>query len=431
MFLVSCASDSNSVLAIPEVELQNVKFAFYCSEQNFRSGDKVEVKVNSTENSNYALVSIAQGDTMLTIKANPFTQQSKNTNFYKGCDWITSFEFTLPDTLSNGIYGLFGVDDKGQTCSFPMVISERNKSELLIVCSTHTWQAYNFWGGGSFYRLDTVWKQYGTVSNYVHFDRPNPYARNSSHLIKGELHLHKWLNKQQIGYELCSDLELSTGVDLSKYKTIVLNCHNEYWTDEMYDSIERFTQNGGNLISLGGNQMYARVTYKDGQMEFHEHGGEHQHDGSEGGLWRNLNRPESGILGVQYTMDLYDTYAPYQIIEGNHWVFGEDVDLTGQQFGSFSDNRGWAAGHEMDVTTEFSPTSTTVLAKGLNGLELSDGIWTSKPGGVEIVIGEYPNGGQFFSVGSITFSGALAHDPVASDMLLNVLTKFKVLIPNE
>ena len=85
----------------------------------------------------------------------------------------------------------------------------------------------------------------------------------------------------------------------------------------------------------------------------------------------------------------------------------------------------------MDVTTEFSPTSTTVLAKGLNGLELSDGIWTSKPGGVEIVIGEYPNGGQFFSVGSITFSGALAHDPVASDMLLNVLTKFKVLIPNE
>jgi hypothetical protein len=78
----------------------------------------------------------------------------------------------------------------------------------------------------------------------------------------------------------------------------------------------------------------------------------------------------------------------------------------------------------MDVTTEFSPSSTQIIAKGLNGLELRDGVWTSKPGGAEIVIGEYPNGGQFFSVGSITFSGALAHDSIASSMLLNVIKRF-------
>lgn len=421
---IGCKSESSSLTEVSSSEIPNERFSFYCQKQKYSIGENVKVKVNSKRNSTFNLVSLLRGDTVLSIKTNPYRQITRNTDFFHGCNWQDSFEFTLPDTLSNGLYGLCGKDQAETECSFPLIVSEKYESDLLVVCSTNTWQAYNFWGGGSLYKLDSTWKAFGSVSNLVHFNRPNPTAVNSSHLVKGELHLHRWLKKHQIPFDLCSDADLSSGIDLSRYKTVVLNCHNEYWTDAMYDAIEQFTKRGGNLVSLGGNQMYARVTIKDGQMEFHEHGGKHIHDGSEGGLWRNLNKPESAILGVQYTMDLYDTYSSYQVLDGKHWVFDGLENPTGKQFGMHSDNRGWAAGHEMDVTTEFSPSSTHILAKGLNGLELEDGRWTSKPGGAEIVIGDYLNGGQFFSVGSITFSGALAHDTIASKMLLNVIKRF-------
>lgn len=422
--LSSCVHDAPELADVQITNSESRGDGLFCKKSHCELGESIEVFISAKDTCRLYLIDILNSDTLSSNKIFAHEQPTRNLDFLYGCSWGSSVNLKLPDDVESGIYALVLSNDKSESTSFPLIISNNYQSDLLVVCSTNTWQAYNFWGGGSLYKLDSTWKAYGSVSNLVHFNRPNPTAINSSHLVKGELHLHKWLNEHQIPFDLCSDADLSSGIDLSRYQTVVLNCHNEYWTDAMYQAIEQYTEQGGNLVSLGGNQMYARVTIKDGQMEFHEHGGKHIHDGSEGGLWRNLNKPESAILGVQYTMDLYDTYSSYQVLDGEHWVFDGESDLTGKQFGLYSENRGWAAGHEMDVTTEFSPPSTHILAKGLNGLELEDGKWTSKPGGAEIVIGDYPNGGQFFSVGSITFSGALAHDSIASNMLMNVLNRF-------
>jgi N,N-dimethylformamidase len=420
----ACVEDVPEFADVQVAHVDNGNDGLYCTKFHFSPGETIEIFISTSDTCRLYLIDILKSDTLTSKMIFAQEQPTRNLDFLLGCSWESSMNMKLPHGIESGIYALILENEDSVTTSFPIIISDSYQSDLLVICSTNTWQAYNFWGGGSLYKLDSTWKEHGSVSNLVHFNRPMPGAINSSHLVKGELYLHKWLNQFEIPFDLCSDADLSSGIDLSRYKTVVLNCHNEYWTDGMYDAVANYTQLGGNLISLGANQMYARVTIKDGQMEFHEHGGKHLHDGSEGGLWRNLDKPESAILGVQYTMDLYDTYAPYKILDGSHWVFGEGNDLTGKQFGSFSDNRGAAAGHEMDVTTEFSPSSTQIIAKGLNGLELRDGVWTSKPGGAEIVIGEYPNGGQFFSVGSITFSGALAHDSIASSMLLNVIKRF-------
>ena len=62
------------------------------------------------------------------------------------------------------------------------------------------------------------------------------------------------------------DLHEIPGV-LSGYAALIMSTHPEYWSTEMYDALEKYLGEEGNLVYLGGNGIYWRVTIDGREIE--------------------------------------------------------------------------------------------------------------------------------------------------------------------
>ena len=85
------------------------------------------------------------------------------------------------------------------------------------------------------------------------------------------------------------DLEaFPSGDELRRlYDLVVFPGHTEYVTEHAYDVVQRFRDLGGRLIFLSANNFFWKVE-KNGQSMRRIK------------LWRDLGRPESALMGVQY-----------------------------------------------------------------------------------------------------------------------------------
>jgi hypothetical protein len=127
--------------------------------------------------------------------------------------------------------------------------------QLLVVASTNTWTAYNPWpNGGSFYSAG-----HPTQVSYL---RPNPGATpmfQGGHLAGGEVTILKWLEAHRFAYQMVADVDLNDSpwlLSTANYYGVLISTHSEYWTGTMYNSVARYLQDGGSVLSLSGNTMY-------------------------------------------------------------------------------------------------------------------------------------------------------------------------------
>ena len=154
-------------------------------------------------------------------------------------------------------------------------------------------------------------------------------------------------------------------------------------------------------------------------------GNEHTLQNGKGGKWRTLSRPESSVLGVEFSNVGFNTYAPYKIISDTNWVFkGTDLkngDLIGDK-SITGKNLVGASGHETDKMTSFSPPNIILLAKGQNPTKEGDTDFGN--GGADMTIYEHPAGGAVFATGSISYNGSLIIDKNISLITKNVLDNF-------
>lgn len=359
-------------------------------------------------------------------------QDYTSCSFKYGCNWSPSLYLKLAEDLPSGFYSLKLMSDKQIFyVSFIIRPTPSSPNKVLVLASTNTWQAYNSWGGASFYRFNNENPCNLKIAEFVNFHRPNyavtPITANGAHLLNAELYVTKWLEQHQFNYDVISDDELDTdSTILQRYKVLIINAHAEYWTAAMYDHVENYVNHQGNLMYLSGNGMYWKVTKSGDTMECRKYREQHAQTGEKGGLWRDLHRPESAILGVQYDRKGIQTYAPYQVLLPNHWIFNGTNVSTGQLFGQYSltgDIKGsGASGHETDRITSFSPTNTIVLAHGTNPSVPDSTDFGA--GGADMTFYEHPAGGGVFSVGSISFGGSLPVDSICSKITQNVLENF-------
>ena len=147
------------------------------------------------------------------------------------------------------------------------------------------------------------------------------------------------------------DLEaFPSGDELRRlYDLVVFPGHTEYVTEHAYDVVQRFRDLGGRLIFLSANNFFWKVE-KNGQWMRRVK------------LWRDLGRPESALLGVQYRANDNGTkQGVYQILDtaAAPWLFAG----TGLQNGSTLGEMVGGYGIEIDSTTPFSPPGTKVLAR--------------------------------------------------------------------
>ncbi|MGG1630847.1 N,N-dimethylformamidase beta subunit family domain-containing protein [Rossellomorea sp. NRS-1567] len=349
------------------------------------------------------------------------TKQNYRKYAYKsGADWTTSYSLKVPTDWKSGMYGARIYDDSGK--EFYIMFTIRNSSnpkpKLAVLANTFTWEAYNRWGGGSFYGYKIEDGTGRTNAQILNFQRPNPQINpyeDSIHLPYAEKFLLSWLEKNGYAYDVISEYDLHHHPEiLQEYETLALNSHSEYWTTGMYDEFEAFLKKGGNVLNLSANSIYWKVAVKENQIEVRKDKGFHTLTKEKGGLWRDLARPESKYLGVAYNHLGYGTYTPYKVEKPNHWIFKNTGLKTGALIGESGINGRGAAGGETDKITPYTPKNFVRLAKGLNPIL----------GGSDMIYYDTPNGGGVFSVGSLTFTGTLETDKDISQMVKNVLNHF-------
>ncbi|MDA0747359.1 MAG: hypothetical protein O2954_12630 [bacterium] len=353
-----------------------------------------------------------------------------------GCDWATDFYWVIPEEARTGMYAGKFVDGNGAVCYVPFVVKPRfdQKGDVALLASTNTWNAYNGWGGMSAYSEP----QPKTLS----LDRPMPVAtpagEGRNHLVRAEMWALDWMESCGYKTDVYADMDLHQGWDwLKEYRALVVSTHSEYWSEPMRDHLDAYLASGGSLLYLSGNGVYWKVTYDPScrVMEIRKDGKPHYQTGEPGGLWRNLGRPEHGVLGVGYARPGYMTFAPYRVEEATHWIF-DGLDLkNGDLIGQEGINGGPASGWEADQVREgWSPENLVVLARGINAEDYMmpgesavypdpNYEWDGK-GGAHMTYYDHSGGGGVFSVGSIAFGGSLVVDKPLQGVVRNVLDRY-------
>jgi len=395
-------------------------------------GSTIEFKVHAPNNhfnidfSRYG--SLGSPELVLTVSDLPGSAQDYPEDAYKnGAQWCTSYSFEVPWEWPSGLYNARLYDG---TASFNLLFVVRSppgcEARIALLSSTNTWQAYNDWGGASFYRCGIPVCSGGTYSTLVSLDRPNPVASSAMHLAAGERFILGWLENNYYPYSMLTDSDLHGDPSaLQPFSTVIVNTHSEYWSKEMYDALQAFHDGGGNILYLSGNGIYWKVTLQGRQMEVRKDSGIHEQTGERGGLWRALGRPEAALLGVRYDGRHYPNCGPYVVRPGfaSHWIFAGTGLQDGDAFGASGLNRatcasGAASGWEMDgVDPTFRPPSLQLIAEGVvDGGAGADMTYYETS--------DQPPYGGVFSVGSITFGGSLAVDPNLSQIIANVLVHY-------
>jgi hypothetical protein len=128
--------------------------------------------------------------------------------------------------------------------------------------------------------------------------------------------------------------------------------------------------------------------------------------------WRDLGRPESSVVGVQYVGSNNGArQAGYTVTGASQapWAFAGTGLTDGDVFGRY--------GIEIDARTAASPPATQVLARIPN---LLGGGRTA-----EMTYYETPAGAKVFAAGVINFGASLG-DPAVARLLENVWARLTV-----
>lgn len=398
---------------------------FYFNHSSAFPGSEIELRISGpTPALAGSLVNVvAPSDTLLKFEVQNVVEQEMTPYMFKlGCNWKASHILKLPENLPSGLYAI-GLNDGQKTINCPLVVKSHLKSKILVVAATNTWQAYNYWGGGSIYDYFIKDGSRRERSHMVSFDRPNPEADpfkptrsvnlDGQLLANAEVPLYKWLTKQKFTYNVISDEDLhNQGKVPDGTSLVILSNHSEYWTAPMYDALETHLKGGGHLLNLSGNAIYWKVVIKDNQMEVRKNHSMHTLIHEPGGNWASLGRPESSILGGSYTLKGWHTYAPYKILDQKHWLLEGTALKNGDLIGDGGKHFGPASGWECDKRDAYSPPNVEIIAKGTN----------PKNGGAEWMIHQRPEGGWVMTTSSISFNGAL-EDTIISKILLNYFKK--------
>ncbi|NUT56625.1 MAG: hypothetical protein HOQ03_11685 [Thermoleophilia bacterium] len=279
----------------------------------------------------------------------------------------------------------------------PTTLGER--SRVAVVMPTNTWQAYNFrdsdgngWG-------DT-WYAKGAQST-VRLGRMFIRRGVPPQWRKYDVDFLRWLAQTGKQPDILTETDLEsirTAEELiSHYEFVVFPGHTEYVTRHEYDLMRNYRDLGGNLAFLSANNFFWQVQLQDRTLRRTR-------------LWRDLGRPESSLLGVQYRgNDDGRKQQPFTVRSASTapWLWAGtglgDGATFGQELGGY--------GIEIDGTTQFSPPGTLVLAEipDLFGPGLT----------AQMTYYETPQGAKVFAGGAIDFGGS-ATVPTVSRMLQNL-----------
>jgi hypothetical protein len=303
----------------------------------------------------------------------------------------------------SGLYFVRATSADGRVGYAPFIVRPRQLGthRVAVVLATNTWAAYNFAdtdgdGWGDSWYVTGKHRSVDLRRPFLDFGVPFRFH-------DWDLEFIAWLNRTGRAVDFLSDDDLeavANGDELARhYDLVVFPGHEEYVTRHAYDVIERYRNDGGNLAFLAANNLYRRVD-RVGQKLVRR------------GLWRNLGRPESGIVGIQYVgSDHGQRQAGYTVTGAASapWAFAGTGLSDGGVFGRY--------GIEIDARTAASPGGIQVLA------HIPDLLGPGRS--AEMTYYETPSGGKVFAAGALNFGASLG-SPEVDRLLANVWARLTV-----
>jgi hypothetical protein len=272
---------------------------------------------------------------------------------------------------------------------------------ILVQVPVNTWEAYNAWGGRSFYVPD----QSGVSNSEISFLRPwdqVPFTLGSPQ--QWELPLLHFLERFgfNVNYQTDLDTDRNPGL-LERYRLVIVAGHSEYWTHGMRDAFAAARGIGINLAFMGANIGYWQTRYTDASrttlLEYRRARQDPEPDPSLKTTWfRRLSppRPECQLLGVQFsdvageaTIGGVHDYTPTNL--SDPWFKGTGLTPTSSLPG--------LVGGEWDNIPANCPGATPPVITVLFSY--------SGAAPAQAVRYSPPSGARVFSTGSLTFNFGL------------------------
>lgn len=380
------------------------------------------------------------------------TQKVADSASIKGCQWETSYSLALPDHIQTGWFILSLSTELAQTHSSIFIKPNKREKEVAMFLSTHTWNAYNHWGGHSLYTKNK--------SQTVSANRPqplsNPFLSNAlTHhqwyyqSAEKDTYVAKFLQGENIPFDAYSmdELEVADSI-IFKYPVWVISTHSEYWSENMLVHLNQYLDQGGSLICLSGNTA-AYVSHLNTLVRNLT---VYKRDDQ---LWYGADTSGLKPFGTRTHMGSFQHYAPYEVTVNSSWVFEGTGLGRGSKFGMKSltydyfysyaspiqlikgllrkGRLGAASGMEVDFVDPARKIPNWVtVAQGQNpnsaGMgeifpeALNDGSWDGNGGAA---MGYYitEHGGLVFNASSLAFTGAIPIDTTIQQILRNVFRK--------
>jgi hypothetical protein len=305
--------------------------------------------------------------------------------YRNGCKWPVSYRLKLPSNLRSGFYRVVSSCERANGARFvqhhffvvrPTGATRRGR--ILVVLPTATWTAYNDFGGANHYfgvegenrdqpspvlSLERPWtrgvvwlpagapricadpepemgdaprypmKEWAFANGFGQYYAAAGWAQFDRHFVL-------WAEKE--GYEL--DMITQTDLHyrpelLDAYPCVTIIGHDEYWTWEMRDAVERYVEGGGRLARFGANFLWQIRLEDEGKRQVC-YKFKAAHDDPVAGTdkahllttaWedRHVRRPGASTVGVNGVHGLYASwggFAPngqkgFTVYRPEHWAF--------------------------------------------------------------------------------------------------------------
>ncbi len=501
----------------------------YSDRFSYRPGDVVRLQVSATASS--FSIRIERDGARLTkvferhgLKCH--WQDTPDQCSVEGCGWETSFELTVGADWPSGAYRMTltaaGRGGAEIACQHLIIVASQpggRPGRVLQVAATGTWLAYNTWGGSNAYQGITGHgrDQYArmvstqrpwcrgfvtlpadaprvpveisvpprTVPRYPHMEWALATGHSKKYASAGwasyDGHFFRWAERAGYAIDLASQHELHFSPEiLAGYDCVVFVGHDEYWTWEMRDAVDRYVEQGGHAARFAGNFMWQTRLEDEGRRQVCYKYRARAEDPvyQTGDVTRATNsweapeigRPGALTFGLNATRGVYAGWggcAPrgargFPVYRPEHWAFAG----TGIYYGDLLGADGHVFGYEVDgldyeirgglphaTADSGAPDGLQILALGLASqveesadIPLEDQFLSDEDGRftAETLFGEASdenlervkrgNGmivnfgrgrGEVFHVGSCEWvAGLLQRDAMVEKVTANVLERF-------
>lgn len=185
------------------------------------------------------------------------------TELYDCGTWGVSASWNVPSTAVSGVYiaSLRRADNGGQSHIIFIVRKDGNTADVLFQTSDTSWQAYNTYGGASFYQGSQNGRAYKLSYNRPFATRN--WVKGRDFYFSAEFATVRFLerNGYDMSYIAAADTDRD-GAALRNNEVFLSVGHDEYWTRAQRANVEQARDAGVDLQFLSGNEMYWRARWE-------------------------------------------------------------------------------------------------------------------------------------------------------------------------